>query len=202
MRNQLHQASFFAEMTGPDAPQRVGVLACHRGAGASTVAYNIAAMLRERTSAPTLLLEANLRHPVMAHQWGLGVAGTTNRVLAREHQADGAVVSPAPEGLSIWAATAAPDPLELLRSGIDSLVRESKPFRHVVIDLPPALEYPDVTVLAPALEALILVLEVEQTRWQVAKLACQQFDDAGLRLLGAVLNKKPMYIPAWLYRLL
>ena len=158
--------------------------------------------MRERSSEPTLLVEANLRHPVFAARWGLGAAGSTNRVLISGAQAGAGAVPATAEGLSVWASAAAPDPLALLRSGIVPLVRESQPYRHVVIDLPPALEYPDVSVMAPALDALILVLEVEQTRWQVAKLACQQFEDAGIRLLGAVLNKKPMYIPAWLYRLL
>lgn len=202
LRNQLHQASFFAEMLAPDAPRRVGVVGCHRGAGASTVAYNIASMLQERSSEPTLLVEANLRHPVLTQRWGLGPAGTANRVLASAAQIGAGAVPPTAEGLVVWAANEVPDPLALLRAGLTPLMRETKPFRHVVIDLPPALEYPDVSVLAPALDALILVLEVEQTRWQVAKLACQQFENAGLRVLGAVLNKKPMYIPAWLYRLL
>lgn len=200
LRDQLHQARFFAEMVGADAPRRIGVVACHAGAGTSTVALNLAAMLRERTGEPSLLVETNVRHPVLAHRWHVGTQGSANRLLRGELRADDVIE--AFGGVTVLAAEADTEPLPLLRAGIAPLIEQSQSYRHAVLDLPPTMDYPDATVLAPAIDALILVLEVEQTRWEVARQSVQQLEAAGIRILGAVLNKKPMHIPAWLYRLL
>lgn len=200
LRDQLHQARFFAEMVGNEAPRRIGVVACHAGAGTSTVALNLAAMLRERTGDPTLLVETNVRHPVLADRWHLGTKGSANRLLRGELRTDDAVE--AFGGVTVLAAEQDAEPLPLLRAGLAPLLETSQAYRHAVLDLPPAMDYPDATVLAPAIDALILVLEVEQTRWEVARQSMQQLEAAGIRILGAVLNKKPMHIPEWLYRLL
>ena len=200
LRDQLHQAQFFSEMMGADAPRRIGVIACHRGAGTSTVALNLASMLRERTGKPTLLAESNMRHPVFFDHWHLGVAGSMNRMLSSEAEPEDAFETD--DAVSVLTARCLQDPLSLLRTGIEPMLRTSEHYRHTVLDLPPALDYPDATVLAPVIDALILVLEVEQTRWQVAGQTTRQLESAGIRVVGVVLNKKPMHIPGWLYKLL
>ena len=200
LRDQLHHSRFFAEMASASEIRRIGVLGCHRGAGVSTVALNIASMLRQRTGESTLLAETNVRNPVYGTRWKLGTPGTFNRLIEPGNTA----VEPdrLADGTDLFAARFEPEPLGLLRLGLPKLMNAFLTYRHVVLDLPAVLDKPDATILAPAMDVAILVLEAEKTRWQVAKQTCEVLDSAGLRVMGVILNKRPAYIPDWLYRLL
>jgi hypothetical protein len=47
---------------------------------------------------------------------------------------------------------------------------------------------------------VLLVLESERTRRQAASWTMRQVEDAGGRLLGAVLNRRRYRVPGWIYR--
>lgn len=199
LRDQLHNARLLSELCQPEAPQRIGVVACHAGAGASTVAMNLAAMLRERGDAPVWLVEAELRHPSLARSLGLADGGFNRLVDESAAFEDCAVTHPA-SGLKVLAARASGEPLPLLRRAAERLAEP--PEGRMVVDLPPLLERPDASLMLPVLDGVLLVLEAEATRWEVAREARRRLDAAGATVLGAVLNKKPHPIPRWLYRLL
>ena len=55
--------------------------------------------------------------------------------------------------------------------------------------------YPDTLSLAGSLDGLVLVLKAESDEWEVAKLAKRAVSDTGIKILGAILNRKPLYIP-------
>jgi Mrp family chromosome partitioning ATPase len=50
------------------------------------------------------------------------------------------------------------------------------------------------------MDAVILVIEAEKTRWEVARKAKEELEKAGATILGAVLNKRKYYIPRSIYR--
>ena len=54
--------------------------------------------------------------------------------------------------------------------------------------------------VAECLDGVLLVLEAERMRVQVVERAKQLFAQSRVNLLGAVLNKRRMHIPGWLYR--
>lgn len=200
LRDQLHHARFFAEMSSSSEIRRIGVVGCHRGAGVSTVALNIASMLRQRTGESTLLAETNVREPVYGTRWKLGTPGAFNRLI--EPGTSNVEPDRLADGTDLFAARTELEPIGLLRLGLPKLMSAFLPYRHVVLDLPSVLDKPDATILAPAMDAAVLVLEVEKTRWQVAQQTCEVLDAAGIKVMGVILNKKPIYIPNWLYRLL
>jgi Mrp family chromosome partitioning ATPase len=199
LRNQLQNERLLAELCLPDAPRRIGIAGCHAGAGASTVALNLALLLRERQDSPVWLVEADLRRPVLAG-W-LGVAGGGfNRLAEGETTLADCGVQDAATGLHLLAATAVAQPLLLLQKAAERLAAFTG--ERLLVDLPPVLGAPDATLLAPRLDGVLLVLEAEGTRWEVAREARHRLEAAGARVIGAVLNKKPHPIPNWLYRLL
>jgi Mrp family chromosome partitioning ATPase len=73
-------------------------------------------------------------------------------------------------------------------------------FPFVVVDLPPAPESVFSLAIAECLDGVLLVLEAERMRVQVVERAKQLFSQSRVNLLGAVLNKRRMHIPGWLYR--
>lgn len=199
LRNQLQNAKLMAELCRPDAPQRIGVVGCHAGAGASTVALNLALLLRERQPQPVWLVEADLRQPVLG-RWMGHAGGALNRLAEDQGTLAGSGLTDAATGLHLVTAAPAAQPLLTLQQLAGRLLQP--PGDRLVVDLPPLLETPDAVLLAPQLDGVLLVLEAEGTRWEVAREARQRLAAAGATVIGAVLNKKPHPIPNWLYRLL
>jgi protein-tyrosine kinase len=201
VREHLQHARLFAELDTDHSPRRIGLCACRSGAGVSTVAFNLAVMLSERTQSKVALVEANLRSPVLAKSFSL--AAEPGFAAFAEGRAGEEAFHALP-GLDVHALVAdtTATPLPLLLAAAARLPSLSKTFRHIVVDLPPLLEYPDTGMIAAGLDGVLLVIEAEETRWQVAREAKKRLDVAGPPLLGAILNKKPHYIPKWLYGLL
>ncbi len=197
LRDQLQNASLLTELSHPNAPRRLGICGCHAGAGASTVALNLALLLRERQPAPVWLVEADVRQPVLGGWLGVD-SGAFNRLPEAELSDVGAF--DAATGLHLALATPAAQPLILLQAAAERLTLEGE--ARLLVDLPPVLDRPDTTLIAPHLDGVLLVLEAEGTRWEVAREARQRLEAAGAKVVGAVLNKKPQPIPNWLYRLL
>jgi Mrp family chromosome partitioning ATPase len=75
-------------------------------------------------------------------------------------------------------------------------------FDWVIVDGPPATVYSDAGILAPLVDGVVLVVEAEKTRWQVAEQAKRTLEESGAQLLGAVLSRRQFHIPEALYGLL
>lgn len=75
-------------------------------------------------------------------------------------------------------------------------------FDLILLDAPPAQESSDSLLLMPEIDGVIMVVEAEKTRWQVARIVSEKVAKQGGKVLGAVLNKRRMYIPRAIYRLL
>jgi Mrp family chromosome partitioning ATPase len=50
------------------------------------------------------------------------------------------------------------------------------------------------------MDGVIMVIEAENTRWEVAQSARERIASERIHILGAVLNRRKMYIPEWAYR--
>jgi Mrp family chromosome partitioning ATPase len=53
---------------------------------------------------------------------------------------------------------------------------------------------------APLVDGVVLVVESERVRWQVAARGIELLEQAGTQVLGTVINKQREYIPEWLYQ--
>ncbi len=201
LRNQLQQSRIFADLNLDQGARRIGLCACHAGAGATTLALNLAMMLAERTGAPTALVEANLRAPSLARH--LSLPAEPGFVAFAGGRPDTEVLRELP-GSNVWLMLSEQRdvPLPIVRSAAVRLPELAARFRSVVLDLPPVLDFPDAGIMAAGLDGVLLVLEAEETRWQVAREARKRLESSGTSILGAILNKKPHYVPDWLYRLL
>jgi Mrp family chromosome partitioning ATPase len=75
-----------------------------------------------------------------------------------------------------------------------------KSFDYVMIDAPPINAYADATLLGRMADGLVMVLEASRTRRETAIRAQATLESAGIRIVGAVLNRRAFPIPGWLYR--
>jgi protein-tyrosine kinase len=75
-------------------------------------------------------------------------------------------------------------------------------FDLILIDSPAASRWPDGIELGRLADAVVLVVEAEKARWPAAASLKERCLQAGVNVLGVVLNKRRYYIPRLLYRLL
>ena len=73
-------------------------------------------------------------------------------------------------------------------------------FDRVLINAPPASLYADAALLGKLVDGVILVLKSSSTRRETARKVKESFDDASVRLIGAVLSERTFPIPERLYR--
>ena len=70
----------------------------------------------------------------------------------------------------------------------------------VLLTAPPVNAYNDAVALAKKVDGVVLVVEAEQTRWEVAQSAKERLEHARANILGVVLNNRKFHIPGWIYR--
>jgi protein-tyrosine kinase len=75
-------------------------------------------------------------------------------------------------------------------------------FDLIIVDSPPAMMFPDGPSLVSHVDGVVLVVEAEKTRWQVALSAKERIIKSGGNILGTVFNKRKYYIPKYIYKYL
>jgi capsular exopolysaccharide synthesis family protein len=84
---------------------------------------------------------------------------------------------------------------------INALIEEMrKQADWILLTAPPVNAYNDAVTLAKKVDGVVLVVEAEQTRWEVAESAKERLEDAKAKILGVVLNNRKFHIPGWIYR--
>jgi len=169
----------------------LAVLGARAGAGASTLAANLAivfAQLGERT----LLVDANFRTPRQHELFGVAQpsAGLSNVLAGRGTLKEVMQTVPPYDNLSVLCAgSPPPNPQELLGRVNFSYVMETAPavFDVVIVDAPPVLEFADAQLVAARAGASILVAHRHHTRIEDIERAKRQLAPSGTTLLGAVL---------------
>jgi len=73
-------------------------------------------------------------------------------------------------------------------------------FELIIVDSPPATIFPDGPGLVSQVDGVVLVVEAESTRWQVALAVKEKIIKHGGNILGIVFNKRRYYIPQFIYR--
>lgn len=156
--------------------------------GKSTVSANLAGVLARRKQ-KVLLIEGDLRRPVLAQQFGLGRLAGLSEWLESDRQTVTNVYRL--EGPDFWLLPAGyppANPLELLQSGRLSKLMEqlANLFDWIVVDSPPLLPLADTTVWARVTDGTLLVAregKSEKTQLQRGLEILKKSD-----LLGVVLN--------------
>ena len=75
-------------------------------------------------------------------------------------------------------------------------------YSAIICDLPPVLEQGPAMQIAGIMDGVVLVVEAEKTRWEVANKARNALLLADSNVIGTILNKRQFHIPEWLYKTL
>ncbi|MBI2890192.1 MAG: polysaccharide biosynthesis tyrosine autokinase [Nitrospirae bacterium] len=172
----------------------------------------------------TLLVEANTRRPTMHKIFPLRADdGLTNVVLDNRPWRDEVrsiydlfvdgldpkTVQESPGLDNLHILPAGPTPVHpsetLMQLTSRGFLQEAKrAFETVIVDCPPILPVADATVIAPHVDAVILVYRIGRTPRDMLMRAIETIKGAGGNLIGIVLNDidyhGPYFYPRYLYR--
>ena len=187
----------------PDAPRTVAFSGVDHGDGCSWITANAALTLAAQTSSSICVVDANLRTPSLhrffeiENRFGL-VDAIAQSAPVREfaQQISGSNLWVLTSGSAAGKAAANTLSSEALRARMTEL---RSAFDYVLIDTPPANLYADCLTLGRLADGTILVLQSNASRREAALKAKESFENAHVRLLGAVLNKRTYPIPQNLY---
>jgi len=174
-------------------PRSVVVTSANPGEGKSTISANLARLLAT-AGQKTLLLDSDLRRPVVATLFDVDAQVGLTQVLAGDLAVEDAIVETREPNLWVLpAGRIPPNPSELLGSQrMQRLLEELTKEYMVILDAPPLLPVSDAGLLSGLADGTLLVLAVGSTYKEQARLSAQRLAQVGGHLLGAVVNKAPM----------
>jgi protein-tyrosine kinase len=150
-----------------------------------------------------VLVDANLRSPSQHEFFQTGTADGLANVLSGAVTPAAALREVPGFGIAVLpSGRPADNPPHLQTvSALQGVVTAlQSQFDWVIVDGPPVTTYPDASSLAVVADGAILVLRAERTRWEVAERAMKVLNEAGVTLLGGVLNGRKYHIPEFIYR--
>jgi capsular exopolysaccharide synthesis family protein len=160
--------------------------------GKSTTCANLAVVLAQ-AGKETLVIDGDLRRPSLHKIFGVpNVNGVVN-VLSGEYDLSEMCTEPFP-GLKILSTgPIPPNPAELLISGrLAPLIGQARQlFDYVLIDSPPTELVSDPMIIATQADAVILVLNSEETSKVAMHRAVHDLEAVGANVVGTVMNKAP-----------
>lgn len=171
------------------------------GEGKSTTISNLAVVMAQQGN-HVLLVDADLRKPTVHHTFRqTNTRGLTN-VLTRQLSLEDAIKETEVERLSILpSGPVPPNPSELLGSKMMEQLIENASLQYdiVLFDCPPILAVTDAQVIANYCQGVVLVVKSGTTEIEAALKAQENLEHVNAKLLGVVLNDKPMNGDSYYY---
>jgi capsular exopolysaccharide synthesis family protein len=173
-----------------DTPPKVIVLASpDPGKGKSTTCANLGVVLAQAGKS-TLILDCDLRRPVIHRFFGLRNLHGVTDVLVGERSLQQVWHEPV-EGLRVApVGSVPPNPTEILgsRRFSEFLTSVREEFDYVLIDTPPMGSVSDSVILATQGDGVLLVLDAQNTRKRSVRQAMRTLNAVGANVLGTVMN--------------
>jgi capsular exopolysaccharide synthesis family protein len=163
------------------------------GDGKTSVAANLAQSIAQ-TEKKVVLLDADLRRPNIHEYFKLANDhGLVDLFLGRGDVYDGLRFEKVRKLAVLTAGDTPPNPTELLSSQkMDQILSRLEKVSDVVIIDGPPFFVADAMILASKVDGVLLVVRPGHTRESLAKLAMEQINQVGARLVGVVLNRIPL----------
>ena len=187
----------------PDVKQRILLFTgVADGEGSETLVIRFGLVLAA-LGEQVLLVDTCVREPSLHKSFGIEQAPGITELLSGKGTVPDVIHRSALKGLFIipgGSSVANPAFAQGLRT-LDSATEAMKGLADWIIFIcPPVNAYDDASALARVVDGVVLVVEAEKTRWEVAQSAKKRLESAGANILGVVLNNRRRHIPGWIYR--
>lgn len=173
-----------------DPPRAIALTSPGSTEGKSTTCANLGIVLAQAEKS-TLIVDCDLRKPVMHRIFGLrNLRGIVN-VLAGEHDLQEVVQDGITSNLKVLTVgPIPPNPAELLSSHrfAGFLANARQQFDYVLLDAPPVEAVSDAAILSTQVDGTLLVLDAQSTRKGHVRQAVRALETVGAGILGTVMN--------------
>ena len=172
--------------------KRIAVASPRSGNGTTFTAVNLARALSRVPGCKTVLLDLNLRSPGVAETIGVEAEGNMDEFLTGEVSFFQHIVR-YNDGLALGLSRSArPNASDLLQSGlvagaVTEMTHLLKP-DVVMLDLPPVLEFDDLSAVLPHVDGVLLVADGTSTQTKDIE-ECERLITNRSKLMGVVLNR-------------
>ena len=175
-----------------------------KGEGTSTVLTNFAITLASGGD-KVLLVDANHRNPSLHDLLNVEQRSGLTELLLEKNILRDVIKETQIKNLSvITSGTILSNPFSIFESQLlDHLIVQMKTQADwVLFDSPSINSYNDARTLATKMDGVVMVVQAEKTRWEVAQSARQKIENGNAKILGVILNRRKMHIPEWAYKML
>lgn len=182
----------FLSISGPLV--KVMVTSGTPGAGKSLTSSNLAISLAQGGK-NTLLVDADLRRPMIHHLFGNGNLSGLTTALTHPEEWHKYVVRGPIGGLSIMTSgPIPPNPSEMMSSPVmaELLDQLGQAYDVVILDTPPVVSFTDAVALSQTMDGVILVIRAGHTSRKIDLKGKERLTQVNARILGVVLNDVEM----------
>jgi Mrp family chromosome partitioning ATPase len=181
-------------------PPALLLTSARRGEGKTTMALAMARVMALGSGEPILLVDANFHNPGLAKALRLAPSPGLADALREPNAEIDMPKHPVIDGVSLICAGINPEPLLLTRGKAIASFREryTQAFRFIIFD--GAESRLGGAALAKHVDGVALTIDASVTRREVINGAISDMRLHEGRLIGAILNKRRHYIPAFLYK--
>lgn len=188
---------------GESSGKTVEFIGAHRGEGTSVLIRQFALVVASKMCKKVLLLDGDQERPVLLQSFGLQSArGWQEVVEGKTALSDPAVVCRVGES-DLYVAELKRDfsqPVFTLPGIHDFMAAAKAQFDLVLLRVPPAGVSSDGFGFSDKVDGVVILVEAEKTRWQVADNTRMRILEQGGKVLGVVLNNRRHIIPKCVYK--
>jgi Mrp family chromosome partitioning ATPase len=175
------------------------------GEGTTTVAANFARVLAQDATQNVLLVDANVRRPGLALFFGLAEHPGLRELLEAGAIAETERYLQAVERPNLHVLTATGATSDLAQVFAPEALREfwsqiGRHYQWVIVDAAPVIEAPETSTVGGTVDTTVIVIQAARTKRGVVQRALERCAKAGAPVLGAVLNRRRLDIPEFIYR--
>ena len=198
---KLVQRVFMAQ--GAARSRTVVISGMESGNGCSWICARMAEVLASQVSGSVCVVDANLRSPGLHNEYGVPNHFGLTDALQGNDSIRRYVTSLSRPNLWLMSSGSEVEGMETMlgsermRAMLPELQRE---FDYVLVDAPAVELGDDCLVLGRHADGVVLVLRAHQTRRERARKALADLENANVRVLGAVLNRRTFPVPEKIYR--
>jgi len=189
----IHASLMFSGLED-DAKKILAITSSVPGEGKSTASLCMAQILG-RTGLKVLIVEGDLRRPVLRHRLDIDQRryASINDVLepTPDTDADLEIFTDELSGVQYLWADKHDDPQRLFNSEKFALflTEARKQYDLVLIDTPPVMAVSDVVVISKQVDAILFAIQWEKTAKSIVKSAVEQLHHTNVRVAGAILTQ-------------
>lgn len=188
-------------MPSQESPRTVVLAGTESGNGCSWICCRAAEILASQVKGPVCIVDANLRSPALHRYFGVDNHSGLSNALEASEPIRSFVRPLGRDNLWLLSCGAKAKNASVLTS--DSmrmrLAELRQYFEYVLVDVPALSLGSDGIILGMAADGVVLVLKANTSRREVAQKAVQELQNAGAKVLGAVLNQRTFPIPQAIY---